>query len=131
MKEVYRFIFTALVVAWQLPQLLLGLLIALFVLPKTVSATTYRSARVAFVEIPFLNVSLGTFIFIYFGSETEPRLRHEYGHTLQSLILGPLYLLVIGLPSVLWNLYCRVKTTQDYYWFYTERWANALGGVEL
>lgn len=129
MKEVYRFILTVLVVAWQLPQLLLGLLIALFVLPKTVAATTYRSARVAFVEIPFLNVSLGTFIFI--GTLSEPRLRHEYGHTLQSLILGPLYLLVIGLPSVLWNLYCRVKTTQDYYWFYTEKWANALGGVEL
>lgn len=129
MKEVYRFIFTALVVAWQLPQLLLGLLIALFVLPKTVAATTYRSARVAFVEIPFLNVSLGNFIFMYLG--TDIKVRHEYGHTLQSLILGPLYLLVIGLPSVLWNLYCRINTTQDYYWFYTEKWANALGGVEL
>ena len=28
---------------------------------------------------------------------------HEYGHTIQSLILGPLYLVLIGIPSTLWG----------------------------
>lgn len=28
---------------------------------------------------------------------------HEYGHTIQSMILGPLYLIVIGIPSTLWG----------------------------
>lgn len=26
---------------------------------------------------------------------------HEYGHTIQSLMLGPLYLAIIGIPSTL------------------------------
>ena len=57
-------------------------------------------------------VSLGPFIFLHGPSDSNdplasverPLLVHEYGHTVQSLILGPLYLLVVGLPSVLWSL---------------------------
>lgn len=28
---------------------------------------------------------------------------HEYGYTIQSLIFGPLYLIIIGIPSTLWG----------------------------
>lgn len=82
------------------------------------------------------SVSLGMFIFI---SDTDPdreeTKRHEYGHTLQSVILGPLYLIVIGLPSILWcALPCfvryREKRGVSYYKFYTERWANKLAGLD-
>ncbi|MBQ3848218.1 MAG: hypothetical protein II748_05135 [Clostridia bacterium] len=57
---------------------------------------------------------------------------HEYGHTIQSIILGPLYLLVIGLPSLLWaglksSERYRQKKHRSYYWLYCERWANHLG----
>ena len=57
---------------------------------------------------------------------------HEYGHTVQSLVLGPLYLLVVGLPSVLWgylprNRRKRAATGISYYQFVTERSANHLG----
>ena len=57
---------------------------------------------------------------------------HEYGHTIQSLMLGPLYLVVIGLPSALWlNTPSFVRKRRQgrtsYYAFYTERWANRLG----
>jgi len=39
--------------------------------------------------------------------------------------------LVIGLPSVLWAwLGDRVAPDKSYYWFYTERWTDRLGGVE-
>lgn len=66
---------------------------------------------------------------------TERMARHEYGHTLQSLILGSLYLLVIGLPSFLW---CQLPFFQQkrkrchisYYSFYPERWADLLGKAE-
>lgn len=34
--------------------------------------------------------------------DSEKTIKHEYGHQLQSYILGPLYLLIIGLPSGLW-----------------------------
>ena len=57
---------------------------------------------------------------------------HEYGHTIQSHKLGPLYLLVIALPSMIWagcfENY-RIKHNIDYYSFYTEVSADKLGGV--
>ena len=63
---------------------------------------------------------------------SERILIHEYGHTIQSLILGPLYLLVIGLPSALWCAlpYCKEKRKTrhiSYYSFYPEKWADRLG----
>ena len=57
---------------------------------------------------------------------------HEYGHSIQSKILGPLYLLVIGLPSIIWaGLFekYRNKHKISYYSFFTEKWANKLVGL--
>ena len=41
---------------------------------------------------------------------------HEYGHTIQSLIFGPLYLIVMGIPSTLWGFlpYFQIKETTEY-----------------
>ena len=65
--------------------------------------------------------------------QLERVLKHESGHQVQSFILGPLYLLVIGLPSIVWNV-CfrkyRAKYQISYYDFYTEKWANQLGGIK-
>lgn len=81
------------------------------------------------------SMGLGMFIFISEDAMNDRReftLIHEYGHTVQSIILGPLFLLVIGLPSLLWaglpvfRRY-REKRSLSYYWLYTERWANFLG----
>lgn len=54
---------------------------------------------------------------------------HEYGHTRQSLYLGPLYLFVVGLPSLLWAAFWNPGMKASYYSFYTEKWADKLGGV--
>lgn len=66
--------------------------------------------------------------------EYKRTLAHEKGHYLQGLYLGPLYLLIIGLPSILMAFYCTLreritkKSTSDlYYNFYPEKWANLLG----
>lgn len=82
------------------------------------------------------SMGLGMFIFISESAMTDERreftLMHEYGHTLQSIILGPLFLPVIGLPSLLWaglpvlRRY-RERRGMSYYSFYPERWANFLG----
>jgi RHS repeat-associated protein len=52
---------------------------------------------------------------------------HEFGHNLQSPRLGPLWLPVIGIPSlshnIIWKLFGQ---NWSYYSFYTERWANFL-----
>lgn len=79
--------------------------------------------------------TFGCFIFL-----TEPLspaaerdlLIHEYGHTVQSLILGPLWSLAIGLPSVLWchlPLFRRLRRKRglSYSWLYCEGWADRLG----
>lgn len=92
------------------------------------------------------SVSLGLFVFVteefpYYErfadcmtrqQLAERLLVHEYGHTIQSLLLGPVYLLVIGIPSAIWGFWPalsrRRKTQQiSYFSFFTEKWANAWG----
>ncbi len=89
------------------------------------------------------SLSLGLFIFVSDHPPGDRRgqipsaeipqrlLVHEYGHTVQSLILGPLYLPLIGLPSVLWAQLprCQRKWRGDvsYFSFLPERTANHLG----
>ncbi len=79
--------------------------------------------------------TFGCFIFLTepMGKETEHDiLIHEYGHTIQSLILGPVWSLVIGLPSMLWcnlPLFRRLRSRKGiaYSRLYCEGWANRLG----
>lgn len=57
---------------------------------------------------------------------------HEYGHAIQSLILGPLYPLIIGIPSCLWGnlpVYARKRSEHNipYTACFSESWANYLG----
>lgn len=57
---------------------------------------------------------------------------HEYGHTVQSLLLGPLYLIAVGLPSLLWSYLPgaarkRKEGGASYFSVYPENWANRLG----
>lgn len=89
------------------------------------------------------SISLGLFVFVashpHFAGRCENRddcleqlLVHEYGHTIQSLLLGPLYLLMIGIPSWYWangkrNRKKRREQKIPYCAFFTERWANRLG----
>lgn len=92
------------------------------------------------------SVSLGMFVFVtsepyfcdklkdkYTKEELSKRLLvHEYGHTIQSLVLGHLYLIVMGIPSTLWGFLPHLnKKRKDeqisYFSFFTESWANVLG----
>ena len=93
------------------------------------------------------SVSLGLFVFVtkepYFYDKVRHacptredafrRLRvHEYGHTIQSLFLGPLYLPVIGIPSSVWCFLpplvnMRRNDGVSYFAFYTEKGANYWG----
>ena len=57
---------------------------------------------------------------------------HEYGHTVQSLILGPAYLLLVGLPSLVWSRHPhfkkkRMRTGLSYYAPIFEKTADRLG----
>ena len=116
---------------WGIVQNLLGGLLTLFLLKRE-----HMCYRGAFVTRWRLGGSMGLGMFIFLGKtlpETESQiLVHEFGHTVQSAILGPLYLPVIGLPSVVWaNLPAfaklRRKRRISYYRAYQEHWANHLG----
>lgn len=118
----------------QLPQNLLGLLVIFF----TVAHKEDREFEyVAYLSSPF-GVSLGNFII--FGKEpgSETSYKHEYGHHIQSIKLGWLYLFVVGLPSILGNIWDRIAHgswtyTQREVWYYSrfpERWADKLGNVK-
>lgn len=122
---------------WQLPQNLLGvLLIALYNdCRKDIrfnDVTIYLSRKMP------SGISLGKYIIIHPSCASEVTIQHEYGHCLQSRKLGWLYLIVIGLPSLLGNIYDRLfhknyDLVESYKWYYNqpwEKWADKLGGVE-
>jgi len=91
----------------------------------------YCDAYVTHVPGRWGGISLSRYIFAddhYYKSDL---IKHEYGHTIQSKKLLLFYLPIIGLPSLIWNK-CfkqyRLKKQKSYYSFYTESWANKLGG---
>lgn len=127
---------------WGLPQTVLGLV--LFLIHRRAPHRSYHGAIVTTWSLKS-SVSLGMFVFVtaepyfyeklkddYAKEDLAARLLvHEYGHTIQSLILGPLYLIVMGIPSTLWGfLPCCVRRRKrgvSYFSFFTEAWANRLG----
>ena len=104
---------------WQLPQNLLGLIV--------IKCSKAQESKGIWYTKEYFYVSLGNYIIVN-KSATKRTLKHEHGHQIQSLILGPLYLIVIGLPSAIGNLLWR-KFHFDYYSTYWEAWADKLGGV--
>lgn len=114
---------------WQAPQLILGAII------KAVSRAefmcVYNDAKL-YKWHHKGGLSLGKYIFVPADCDIS-YINHEYGHTKQSKMLGWLYLIVIGLPSLIWAG-CfegyRKRKGVSYYAFYTERWADKLGGVD-
>ena len=129
---------------WELPQNIIG-----WIIKKVLKAkfyTRYNEDNVYTWKMDG-GISLGEYIFVPFDETTNAStewkldyIRHEYGHTRQSHYLSWLYLIVIGLPSLLWAWkgqdifnYFRMKLGKKpvtYYWLYTEKWADSLGGVE-
>lgn len=72
-------------------------------------------------------ISLGQYIIL--SSKWKDDVRHEFGHCLQSKMLGWFYLPIIGLPSLLHAWLCKCKD-HDYTDFWCEKWADKLGKVK-
>jgi hypothetical protein len=118
---------------WQLPQNIAG-----FILSRFASKSATRK-NIYFMRLFRAGVSLGDYIIldpIHIGDFEA--YNHEKGHQAQSRILGPFYLLVVGLPSIIRNIYLRTKgeawspekQVKWYYGAFPENWADKLGGVE-
>ena len=113
---------------WQFPQHIVGLLILLFI--KGESKHKFDGITYYYYD-PFPGgISLGNYMIL--GDKWSQSIKHEYGHTLQSRMLGPLYLPTVGLCSITWaGLYGSVikETHNGYYKLLTEKWADKLGKV--
>lgn len=121
---------------WQLPQNIFGMLLIVIlgrVVPIDFRGNNHRLPSSLLYLHPRMRggVSLGRYIILTGRYSTDFDVwYHERGHSVQSMILGPLYLLVIGIPSLLWAAWWNPDRKVSYYWFYTEAWADKLGGVE-
>ena len=119
---------------WQLPQNLLGMLYKDCISDNIITrvncdATDYE----CYLTRNGGGLTLGRYIFVNQNyTDLSNVILHEIGHTKQSRILGPLYLIIIGIPSISWaglrRLIPALKKI-NYYSFYTENWANKLMGL--
>lgn len=135
-KKLKKHAYSAAQWTWGLPQTLLGA--ALYLAHRRDDHFDYRGARATAWDRD-AGISLGKFIFvpkkaadaIVKTADGNALLDHEYGHTLQSLILGPFYLLLVGAPSMAWHRLPyfrkkRIRTGRSYYSALFERTANTL-----
>ena len=120
----------ALLMIWELPQIFVAGMIIIFLRRKITGREHYKNSIIFYIKRFPAGISLGRFIILndkYEGNKLS--IKHEYGHTVQSMYLGWLYLFVIGLPSIIRVLVWRMKKLKslDYYKGYPENWANKLG----
>ncbi len=129
-----------LLILWELPQLVLGLFFLLFISFKKgkKKRLRYKDVDIYFVEDFPGGISLSGIIilnkieaFLLDSDSIKSRrsLIHEYGHSIQSVWLGWLYLPLVGLPSlirsILWTN--SKRDSRFYYKRFPEHWADALG----
>lgn len=114
---------------WQFPQAVIGWILGKLYYHD--AEYDYKDGDVRVIINRRFHGGISLCPFIILNRSKKVDVAHEMGHTKQSKILGPLYLLVIGLPSILWAWYWTADRKVDYYWFYTERWADVLGGVKI
>ena len=131
MKLIMKYIRNLILFIWQLPQHIVAIIYFgyLVMMCKDLGVDSrYKQATV----IPCIMrgaVTLGDYVFVGLNSEYRKTVKHELGHTIQSKILGPLYLIVIGIPSI---TYCGLRRLfpslrkKNYYDFFSEKSANYL-----
>jgi hypothetical protein len=136
----YRWLKRAALFAWELPQNVAGAsLLAVEVLRGGIVTARFERER-WMIETEGRAISLGLFVFWSQRSnrwhDLDARNRdHEWGHSVQSRRLGPLYLPIVGLPSTaraIWALVYRELTGRKwdgYYDGFPEDWADRLGGL--
>ena len=115
-KIMKRFIYLLIQFTWGLGQTAIGFMFFLIHIARP--HRIYRNAIETQWKNPYAGLSLGPFIFVPTTDDKEyqngARI-HEYGHTFQSLVLGPLYA-IVGVISVGWGsvIFPILKGTKKY-----------------
>ncbi len=133
--------FDFILIIWQFPQYIIGFIFGLFI--KVNKKIIYKRSIVYLININ-ISVSFGKQIYIWYHmekNEIDKLIKHEYGHSIQSIILGPLYIVFSFIPSMLRHSiffikYVTAKNKNDktlvwkkYYMGYPENWADKLDGI--
>ena len=119
---------------WQLPQILLGLLLVAIFHNHEVYTNPYNHISVWVVHtgkwFGTACFSSGPVICVCDGARTDIYL-HETGHSKQSIYLGWLFHIVVSIPSIcrFWIKRWFKKDSKWYHSGYPENWADKLGGV--
>lgn len=130
MKKFLNYLKSGFLYLWQLPQHLLGLSILLII--KGEAKHSFKDIIYYYYD-PFPGgISLGNYMII--GEHWSKSIKHEFGHSIQSKILGWFYLPTVGICSGLhaatyeWRL--KKGWVSSYYDYWTEKWADKLGNVK-
>ena len=123
---------------WQLPQNMLGMLWKNIKKGSIITEISNDDIESVGAKAYLIKaggaVTLGKYVFISQTYRDQSMvIKHECGHVKQSKMLGPLYLIVIGVPSILhtWlNDYIGCDEESGYSHFYTEKWADKLMGSD-
>ena len=115
---------------WGILQTLIGLIVKLiFIKYGHSKESTKKYGDVYFCYWPYSSgVSLGNFRFVPKYADEDFR-SHEMGHSVQSAILGPFYLLSVGWFSLLLAAGIIHKDGMQYHDWWCEKWADKLGGA--
>lgn len=122
---------------WQIPQNVCGILWRILKKGSIVTETETRYSTLVDAKVYLMKdgggVTLGKYIFVNQAyRDRNAVIKHECGHVKQSKILGPLYLIIIGIPSILHAAFndfigcCRINGKYYYEHFWTESWADKL-----
>ena len=130
-KLIMKYIRNLILFIWQLPQHIIAFIYFgyLVMMCKDLGIDSRYKQAIVIPCIMRGAITLGDYVFVGLNSEYKETVKHELGHTIQSKILGPLYLIIIGIPSI---TYCGLRRLfpslrkKNYYDFYTEKWANNL-----
>lgn len=144
MKRISSIIYVVLQFTWGILQNILGLLFFLILKITGHAHFNFHTAVVTRWDFSF-SMGLGMWIFLGHINAAHPEwpaeeladresqvLVHEFGHTIQSAVLGPLFMFVIAIPSTLWaflpwHVRLRAEKKASYFDAYCESWASAWG----
>lgn len=127
--NIIKWVFFPIFFVWCFPQNFIGFIVWIYhKCIKEGKRVKNTDGIVYFETTRFYGCSLGYWVFLKSPSNID--CHHEYGHQLQSLLLGPLYLLLIGLPS---GITCAFNlhggNNYKYYILPWENWADSWGGI--
>ena len=124
MKRVLNIIKWILLFIWQIPQNLVALCMLPFMGQITLRCIKRYSWCLICSSMEYRgSISLGNFVLL--GSKSDTTCAHELGHVKDSHLFGPLYLFIIGLPSITWTGF-KIYKKKGVSWcsLYTESRAN-------